>query len=94
MVVVVLCGRLLSESSRPRAAALRLTVGNHGHPDCVLFSSSQCATCVLDVPVLILPILLRMASPPLPHFAVLQVDAAWPRLGRSLGLMRRCRAKP
>jgi len=28
------------------------------------------------------------------HYALLRLDAAWPRLVRSLGLTRRCRAKP
>jgi hypothetical protein len=36
---------------------LRLTVGNHGNGDCVLFSSSKCALCVLDARKLIVPIL-------------------------------------
>ena len=32
-------------------------------------------------------------APRLRHFVFLLVDAAWPRLGRALGLVRRCRAK-
>jgi hypothetical protein len=78
-----------------RAGFDRLTVGKQGSPDFVLSSAAKCAICVLDARILIVPILpLADGSAVFAPLRLPRVDAAWPRLVRSLGLMRRCRAKP
>jgi hypothetical protein len=78
-----------------RSLKFRLTVGDQGNSDLVLFSSSKCVVCVLDLSKIGRPDPPLADSFALPHFVLLRVDAAWPRGSSSrFGLMSRCRAQP
>src|SRR4051794_39164114 len=71
----------------------RLTVGRH-EKDLFLITSSQlCAGCVLNRYRRTRLHRSAEGSAILFPLGLLRIDAARPRLGRSLGLMRRCRAK-